>query len=284
MNGPPRLDLHVHTTFSDGSRSPMDVFTLAQKANVTAMAITDHDTVDGIPEALAASRAMGVALIPGIEISSRYGETELHVLGYFLDWQDAALRKQLDGLKETRHVRNPQIIEKLRALGMDITYDEVRVLAGDASIGRPHIARVLMQKGYVHSAKEAFDRYLAEGAAAYVPRDLPGPEQAIALIRAAKGAAVLAHPVWLERVGEGIQRLCSRLKEAGLQGIEAHYSTHSPDQTSEYLETARRLDLLVTGGSDFHGATKPDIEVGVGRGGLTVPTKLLEPLRKAAGH
>lgn len=277
-----RIDLHLHTTYSDGSLSPGEVLKHAQRANVTALAITDHDTVDGLPDAFEAGASLGIEVIPGIEISSRYGDSELHVLGYFLDWNDAALRHELAELKQTRHTRNPLIIQKLNELGLDMTYDEVKALAGDVSVGRPHIARVLMNKGYVTSAKEAFERYLAEGAAAYVPRELPDPSCAIALIRAAKGVAVLAHPVWLHRTGEGIEKLCDRLKAAGLQGIEAHYSTHRPEQTAEYLSTARRLDLLITGGSDFHGLTKPDIEVGIGRGSLNVPPKLLEPLRKAA--
>lgn len=277
-----RIDLHLHTTFSDGSLPPLEVLKLAQKTNVTTLSITDHDTVDGLPDAFAAGESLGIEVIPGIEISSRHGDSELHVLGYFLDWKDPVLLQELERLKETRHHRNPRIIQKLNELGINISYDEVKALAGDVSVGRPHIARVLMAKGYVTSAKEAFNRYLADGAAAHVPRELPEPAEAIRLIRAAKGVAVLAHPVWLNRIGEGIGKLCERLKEAGLQGIEAHYSTHKPDQTADYVSTARRLDLLVTGGSDFHGLTKPDIDVGIGRGNLKVSPALLEPLRKAA--
>ena len=158
----------------------------------------------------------------------------------------------------------------------------MKELAGTESVGRPHIARVLMARGYVTSAKEAFDRFLAHGKAAYVPRELPAPDEAIAWIRAARGVPVLAHPLWAKQEGEGLFTLCEKLKAAGLGGLEVHYSTHNPRQTADLLDIARRLDLLVTGGSDFHGITKPDIEVGVGRGGLTVPVKLLEPLKKAA--
>ena len=276
-----RLDLHLHTTFSDGSRTPTDVLTLASKAKVTALAITDHDTITGLPEAIQAGRSLGIEVIPGIELSSRWGNTELHVLGYFLDWNNAELRRQLTRFQDARHVRNPRIIEKLNALGIHLTYDDVKALAGDGSVGRPHIARVLIEKGYVTSAKEAFDRYLADGAVAHVPRDLPEPAEAIAVIRAAGGVPVLAHPSWLDR-SEGIYKVCEQLKTVGLGGIEVHYSTHRPEQTAAYLEVARRLDLLVTGGSDFHGVTKPDIEVGIGRGQLKVPEALLEPLRKAA--
>jgi predicted metal-dependent phosphoesterase TrpH len=277
-----RIDLHLHTTHSDGSLPPADVLTLAGKTGVTALAITDHDIVNGIPEAMDVGERLGIEVIPGVEISSRYGDGELHILGYFIDWKDAELNRRLATLRNSRHDRNPRIIEKLNELGLAVTYDEVRALAGTESVGRPHIARVLMSKGYVASAKEAFDRYLSEGAAAYVPRDLPAPAEAITWIRAARGVAVLAHPTWVKESAEGLYRLCDKLKGEGLGGIEVHYSTHTAQQTAEYLNIAKRLDLLVTGGSDFHGVTKPDIEVGVGRGGLKVPEQLLDPLKKAA--
>ncbi len=277
-----RLDLHLHTTRSDGSLPPTEVLALAQKVGVSALAITDHDTVEGLPEAFEAGEALGIEVIPGVEISSRFGDNELHVLGYFPDWKDQDFLDKLATLRKARHTRNPRMVEKLNELGLALTYDEVKTLAGTDSVGRPHIARVLMDKGYVQSAKEAFDRYLAQGAAAYVPRELPEPVEAIQWIRAAGGVPVLAHPTWVKLSGEALVQLCRTLKEAGLMGIEVFYSTHKPQQTSEYLDLARRLDLLVTGGSDFHGITKPDIEVGVGRGGLKVPGKLLEPLKKAA--
>ena len=282
-----RIDLHLHTTHSDGSLSPTEVLRLAHKAGVTALAITDHDIVTGIPEALAAGAELGIEIIPGVEISSRVDNSELHILGYCLHWQDPELNQHLAFLRESRHSRNPQIIERLRALGLDVTYEEVRALAGTDAVGRPHIARLLMDKKYVTSAKDAFDRYLADGRPAYVARELPNPADAIAWIRAAGGVAVLAHPTWAKVSGEGLNTLLTTLKAEGLGGIEVHYSTHTKRQTTEYLELAKRLDLLVTGGSDFHGITKPDIEVGPGRGDLKVPERLLEPLKKAAlvvGH
>jgi predicted metal-dependent phosphoesterase TrpH len=185
-------------------------------------------------------------------------------------------------LRASRHRRNPLIIERLRAAGLDVTYEEVRAIAGTESVGRPHIAQLLMQKRYVSTAKEAFDRYLAEGKAAYVARELPPPDEAIRWIREAKGVAVLAHPTWVKDSGEGIFSCVANLKEAGLDGVEVYYSTHSKSQTSSYLELAKRLGLLVTGGSDFHGMTKPDIEVGYGRGDLTVNPRLLDPLKTVA--
>jgi predicted metal-dependent phosphoesterase TrpH len=277
-----RIDLHLHTTHSDGSLSPGEVLHLAHKAGVTALAVTDHDIVSGIPEAIETGAELGIEVIPGVEISSRVANSELHILGYFLQWQDPELNQRLATLRASRHRRNPQIIERLRALGLDVTYEEVRALAGTDSVGRPHIARILMDKKYVTSAKDAFDRYLADGRPAYVARELPKPEEAIAWIKAAGGVAVLAHPTWAKVSGEGLNALVTTLKAEGLGGIEVHYSTHTKRQTREYLDLAKRLNLLITGGSDFHGITKPDIEVGTGRGGLKVSEKLLEPLKQAA--
>ncbi len=277
-----RIDLHLHTTHSDGSQSPAEVVRLAHEAGVSALAITDHDITTGLPEAIAAGQELGIEIIPGIEISSRHGGSELHVLGYFLKWEDARLNERMTTLRESRHRRNPKIVELLQAAGIDITYDEVRAVAGSDSVGRPHIARVLMDKKVVTTAKEAFDRFLAEGKAAYVPRDLPAPVDAIRWIKDAGGLAVLAHPTWVKTTEGTLTDLARRLKEQGLDGVEVHYSTHTPRQTREYLSLAKQLGLLVTGGSDFHGMTKPDIEVGIGKGSLHVPDHLLPKLKDAA--
>ena len=276
-----RIDLHLHTTHSDGSQTPTEVVRLAHEAGVSALAITDHDITTGLPEAIAAGQELGIEIIPGIEISSRHGESELHVLGYFLKWEDAKLNERLVTLRESRHRRNPKIIELLQAAGIDITYDEVRAVAGSDSVGRPHIARVLMNKKVVTTAKEAFDRFLAEGKAAYVPRDLPAPVDAIRWIKDAGGLAVLAHPTWVKTTEGTLTDLARQLKEQGLDGVEVHYSTHTPRQTRTYLSLAKQLGLLVTGGSDFHGMTKPDIEVGIGKGSLHVPDHLLPKLKDA---
>jgi len=276
-----RIDLHLHTTHSDGSQTPAEVVTLAHEAGVSALAITDHDITTGLPEAMAAGQELGIEIIPGIEISSRHGESELHVLGYFLQWEDAQLNERLMTLRESRHRRNPKIVELLQAAGIDITYDEVRAVAGSDSVGRPHIARVLMDKKVVTSAKEAFDRFLAEGKPAYVPRDLPAPVDAIRWIKDAGGLAVLAHPTWVKTVEGTLTDLARQLKADGLDGVEVHYSTHTPRQTRQYLSLAKTLGLLVTGGSDFHGLTKPDICVGIGKGSLHVPDVLLPKMKDA---
>ena len=279
-----RIDLHLHTTHSDGSLRPADVLTLAQKAGVTALAITDHDIMDALPEAIEAGTQLGIEVLPGVEISSFDGKGELHILGYCLNWRDETLQSRLALLRASRHRRNPLIIERLQALGLELTYDEVRALAGTESVGRPHIARLLMEKGYVTSAKEAFDRYLAEGRPGYVARELPTPAEAISWIRDAQGIAVLAHPTWVKESDNALPAFVRALKDTGLGGIEVYYSTHTQLQTTRFLELAKQFGLLVTGGSDFHGLTKPDIEVGAGRGSLKVPEQLLAPLKVAAAR
>lgn len=279
-----RLDLHVHTTHSDGSSTPAEVVHLARRAGVTALAITDHDITTGVAEAATTGQELDIEIIPGIEISSTLGDSELHVLGYFLNPPDPGLNERLTVLRESRHRRNPQIIERLQTLGIEITYEEVRALAGTDSVGRPHIARILMEKGVVGTAQEAFDRFLAEGKPAYVPRVLPSPAEAVQWIKAARGLAVLAHPTWIKATTGTLADLVRLLKVDGLDGMEVHYSTHTPRQTREYLDLAKRLGLLVTGGSDFHGLTKPDIQVGIGRGTLHIPDTLLRKLKEAAAR
>ena len=277
-----RIDLHLHTRYSDGSLTPAEVVALAHQAGVTAMAITDHDIVDGIPHAMEAATKLGIEVVTGVELSSRFDGRELHVLGYCFDWQDPAFREHLARQRLSRRVRNPQTIERLNALGLEVSEDEVKARAVSDSIGRPHVAQVLVDKGYVRDTREAFVRYLGEGAAAYVPRTLSDTREVIAWIRNAGGVPVLAHPAWTRCEGEPLYRLCAGLKEAGLLGLEVFYGTHTRKQTSRYLELAKRLDLLVTGGSDFHGAANPGIQVGRGKGNLKVPDTLLEPLRQAA--
>lgn len=279
-----RVDLHLHTTHSDGSCTPAEVIELAAKVGITTLAITDHDITTGVPEAVAAGKARGIEIIPGVEISSLLGGSELHMLGYFLDYEDASLNDRLTRLRESRHRRNPQIIERLQTAGIDITYDEVRALAGTDSVGRPHIARVLMEKGVISSVKEAFNLWLAYGRPAYVPRELPTPAEAILWIKEAKGLAVLAHPTWVKTTEGTLTDLVRRLKADGLDGMEVYYSTHTPRQTRDYLALSKQQGLLMTGGSDFHGLTKPDIEVGIGKGSLHVPDSLLDTMKTAVAQ
>ena len=257
---------------------------MAHHAGVSTIAITDHDTTDGLPEAFTRASTFNLPIIPGLEISSRFRGKETHILGYFVTWQDPTFQRRLSFMREARCTRIPKIINKLNQLGVGITEEQVKDLAGIGSVGRPHIAQVILAKGYVKSVKEAFERYLGHGGTAFVPRDFPDAAEVISWIREVGGVAVLAHPGWVEEKQKGLSPFCEALKECGLQGLEVYYSTHTSKQISEYLFLAKKLDLLVTGGSDFHGLAKPGVEIGVGRGNLKVSEKLLGPLDAARSN
>ncbi len=278
-----RIDLHSHTTASDGSLTPEELVRLAKRQGVSTLAVTDHDTVAGLPRAIAEGERLGVEIIPGIEISCSYGETELHILGYFINPDDPHLKPALTRYWASREDRNPLIVQRLNELGCELDYAEVKAAAGSATMGRPHIAQALLRKGYVRSISEAFDRYLADGGPAYIPRRLPPPTEAIGLIRQTGGIPVLAHPVYTARIKEPFEQICETLKGFGLMGIESFYSSHNQQQTDRYRSVSREQNLLVTGGSDFHGEAKPNLLVGTGYGNLEVPADLLEPMRAVAG-
>jgi predicted metal-dependent phosphoesterase TrpH len=239
------------------------VVRLARDAGLRAFALTDHDTVDGLEEAIQAGGELGVEVVPGVEISARFTGDTMHILGYFLEYKSGELDARLTVLKAARAERNPQIIAKLNALGIPVTMEQVRGLSGGGQVGRPHIARALLEGRYVKTFQEAFDRYLKRGRPAYVEKFRFPPEEAINMIREAKGIPVLAHPFTLGLgSATALQTLLQNLKSLGLAGIEVFYSDHSREQEALYLKQARELDLLVTGGSDFHGQNKPEISLG----------------------
>lgn len=278
------IDLHTHSIFSDGSRSPADLAREAGRIGLTALALTDHDSTAGLPEFMEACRAArnGPLGIPGVEISAEVDSGTMHILGYFMDCGHAALQSALAQIRDGRHIRNRKIVERLRALGMDLTLEEIAGHAGDEIVGRPHFAGAMIAKGYVASKQEAFDSYLAKGRPAYVDRFRFSPEDSIRTIARAGGVPVLAHPQTLGLNPRALRTLVGRLREMGLQGLEAYYSEHGPDAVKQYVNLARRLDLVVTGGSDYHGAMNPAIGLGVGFGSLRVPDELVEPLRARA--
>jgi predicted metal-dependent phosphoesterase TrpH len=277
------IDLHTHTTHSDGSSSPEELIALASASRARAVAITDHDTVSAISEARRVAARFGIEFVAGIEISAEYSPGTMHILGYCIDHESTTLAVKLDELKEARERRNPQIAERLQSLGFDISYDEVSQLAGNQVVGRPHFARLMIQKGYVSSVQEAFDRFLKKGAGAYVEKARLSPAQSIALIHDAGGVAVLAHPYQLKLSShEQLDALAGELAGLGLDGIEAVYSRHSAAERLTYSEVAARHRLLVTGGSDYHGSYKPDISIVTGLGDLNVPYELLEALKARA--
>ncbi|WP_039766932.1 PHP domain-containing protein [Caldicellulosiruptor sp. F32] len=278
------IDLHVHTTFSDGTYSPEDVVELAKEKGLFAIAITDHDTTDGVKIALKKGQEIGIKVISGVEISADF-EIEMHILGLFIDVDNTSLQEKLKMLEVFRKERNPKIIEKLRKMGYDISMEDVEKVASGEVIGRPHIARVLVQKGYFDSTKAVFENLLGFGKPAYVKKEKLKPYEAIRAIKEAKGIAILAHPHKYLYLEEGPENVFEELKEYGLDGIEVFHSEHTEKETRELLETAKKLDLIVSGGSDFHGANKPDIEIGIGRGNLNIEVGILEELeRKVAGR
>lgn len=246
-------DLHTHTTASDGSCSPQEVVRMAKDAGLSAVAVTDHDTVSGIAEAVQAGRSIGIEVIPGVEISTVEQGKDIHILGYDPDTSDREFLEALRRLRNTRNLRNEMILARLGELGMPITMQELldhmaKKKQEDQTVGRPHIAELLVARGYVPSVQEAFDRYLASGAAAYVNPPRIRPSEAVRIIRAAGGKAVLAHPGLY-----GDDRIVHDLIQSGLDGIEAYHSDHTEQQERAYAELAARHGLIATAGSDFHG-------------------------------
>lgn len=280
---PAYIDLHVHSTASDGSFSPVKIIQAADKANLRAIAITDHDTIDGSVEALQHQHPSGVEILSGVEISASFESGAMHILGYLIRLDDASLREVLKVLQQARASRNLQIIEKLQGLGVDISYDEVQKASGGGQVGRPHIAHVLVQKGVVQNIDNAFSKLLRKGSPAYAEKYRLLPVEAIEAISGAGGVPVLAHPFTLNAKTEGdLERVLVELKQAGLKGVEAYCPGHRPAVTALYERLADRHGLLVTGGTDFHGALKPDVHIGIGRGDLRIPYRLVEELKQSA--
>ncbi|MCL5996994.1 MAG: PHP domain-containing protein [Chloroflexi bacterium] len=243
-------ELHCHTRASDGLNSPSALVELASLRDVKVLAITDHDTIAGHAEAIGAGRQYNVRVIPGIEVSSLSDQGEVHVLGYGVQPEDESTRQRILDLRDARDGRAKAIVSKLHALGVPVSYQRVKEIAGDSMVGRPHVARALLEGRWVVTRQQAFDDYLAEGKPAFVPHTGLTPSQAVELIHRARGVAVLAHP---GLYAGNLSRLIEDMLAHGLDGIEVFYPLHSVEQTSQYLALAQRRGLLITGGSDFHG-------------------------------
>ena len=271
------IDLHTHSTVSDGSDSPGRVVELAAEAGCSALALTDHDSLAGTGPARRRAAELGITLVPGCEVSCRPVATGgMHVLVYFVEEDGGPLHEELGRLRQDRRDRNLALAERLAQLGLPVTYEQVVAVAGDESgIGRPHFAAALVEAGAAESIDDAFARYLANGRPAYVPKARLSGAEVAALARDSGGVAVLAHPYSLGLDGPELARLVGQLAEAGFGGIEAVYGRYSPRQRTELGHLARRFDLVATGGSDHHGTIKPDLRVGTGQGDLKVPDKVL---------
>ena len=277
------VDLHIHTSTSDGSYSPKEIVDLAKEQGLKAIAITDHDTIEGNGEAVAAGLDRGLEVIPGVEISVEWNKHPIHILGYYIDWENEDLASQLRSLIAFREERNPQIVKKLNLLGVQLSYDEVKEVAGEGTVGRPHFAQVLVEKGYVKNEDQAFDKYLKRGASAYVDKRRLTPQDGICLIKDAGGIAVLAHPFTTDGIiDREMEQFICRFRQLGIQGIEALYPLHTHQQTLQLQTLAKKYKLLVTGGTDFHGKQKPQVRLGTGFGNMRVPYDLVVELKKAS--
>jgi predicted metal-dependent phosphoesterase TrpH len=276
------VDLHIHTSVSDGSYSPKEIVDLAKEQGLKAIAITDHDTVGGNKEAVEAGTDRDLEVIPGVEISVEWNKRPIHILGYYIDWENEKLASQLKDLIAFREERNPQIVKKLNLLGLKITYDEVKSVAGEGTVGRPHFAQVLVEKGYVKNEDQAFNKYLKSGASAYVGKKRLSPHEGIHLIKDAGGISVLAHPFTTDGLIDGeLEQFIRHFKEWGIEGIEALYPLHTARQTLQLQDLAKKHELLVTGGTDFHGKQKPQLRLGIGFGNMRVPYQAVIEMKKA---
>lgn len=266
-------DLHMHTSESDGTLSPAQLAREALRAGFSAIAITDHDTVSGIAEAYEAASGTGMEIIPGIELTAQYEKQEIHLLGYFLDYRDKALLDKLILVQHDRIERVHKIIRNLEAQGVKIDAGDVFDISGRGSVGRMHIAKAMVKAGVVTTTSQAFSKYIGDRSPAYVLGFKLTPAEAIKLIKDAGGVPVLAHPYMLNN-----DELIGELAGYGLDGIEVYYPEHSQSMVNFYRDLAASLNLLVTGGSDFHGSVKPDIKLGV----IKFPLELVDKLRERA--
>jgi predicted metal-dependent phosphoesterase TrpH len=278
------IDLHIHSTASDGSFTPAEILDHAQKLNLAAIAITDHDSIDGSREALRIGIPPSFNFLTGVEISAAHppffpGSGSFHILGYDIHLDNRDLNQALSKLQDARKNRNPAILKRLNKLGFQISLEEVNQEVGEGQLGRPHIAYAMVKKGFVASIDEAFDKYLGTSGPAYVDKYRIECEHAINIIRAAGGVPVLAHPALLNiENNQKLDALLQNLMKIGLAGIEVYYPGHSPQQIRQYTELAGKYGLLMTGGTDFHGTITPQIKMGSGKGSLFIPYLLYEKL------
>ena len=279
------IDLHMHSTASDGALEPEQLVDWAAELGLKAIALTDHDTVAGIKRATARGNEKGVEVIPATEISVTYSGGTFHLLAYYIDPDNQEFVEKMRKVIKGRTERNLKIVAALSEHEMEITEKELLEEAGEATVGRPHMARIMIRKGYVADFQEAFDKWIGEGKPCYFGNDSFGPKDAIELVLKAGGVPVIAHPFWLNRKSiEDLDEYIAELKGYGLKGMEIVYSDHPSDLQTEYIKIANKHDLIVTGGSDYHGGTtKPEVTLGHGPGGgFHVPGELLDGLKKLA--
>jgi predicted metal-dependent phosphoesterase TrpH len=272
------IDLHTHSSCSDGSETPEQVVELAAAAGCATIALTDHDSTDGIDRAASRAAQLGIALVPGCEVSCSFSPGTMHVLCYFVSAAPSPLQDELARLRHDRETRNEKMVERLRAIGLPVTYAEVLEEAGGVGLGRPHVAAVLVRHGVVGSVQEAFDTYLAKGAPGYVSKTRVDAGTVVDVVTRSGAVAVLAHPLSLGLDPPALEHELRRLREIGLVGVECYYGRYEPSVREELVSLAARTDLVATGGSDFHGRYKPDLSAGSGTGDLDVPDSVVDEL------
>lgn len=274
------VDLHTHSVVSDGSMTPADLVSAAAASGVSCVALTDHDHLGGLEEAARRAAEVGVDFIPGVELSVGWEGRPMHLLAYFIEDRPGPLQDELRELREGRTTRNARILERLEEMGIVITPEELAEQGQGGSVGRPHIAALLVSKGVVETMADAFDRFLANGRPAYVSRKRLDAHEAVDLTWSSGGVPVVAHPHTLADRDDEFEGLFGRLADLGVGGIECHYVEYDPDLRTRLAERASGLDLVPTGGSDFHGTYKPGIDLGRGRGDLRVPPEIVDALRE----
>ena len=273
------VDLHVHSNRSDGSLTPSQLVELAVQKGLSAFALTDHDTTDGLAEARLAGKSHGIEVINGIEFSTEYLGKDIHIVGLFIDVDAPEFQQHLQQFVDARIWRNQKMCRNLQEAGIDISYEKLVETFPDSVITRGHYSRYLFEHGYVKSLPEAFDRYLGDHTKYFVPREKVTPAQAVDLILKVKGIPILAHPTLYRMGKDSLNTLVTQLTDAGLVGIEVFYSTHTPAEEREISQLAKNFRLLPSGGSDFHGKSKPKLELGTGYGKLSVGDWVLADLK-----
>ena len=278
------IDLHVHSNISDGTFTPTQLVHYGIEKKLSALALTDHDSMDGLEEAIAASKGTSIQIIEGIELSTAYRGKDIHILGLFVNPNDKVFHKKIVDFQNARLIRNEKMTENLRNAGFDISVGKMTEAFGESQLTRAHFARYLFDHGYVKNMKEAFKKYLNDDSPYFVPREKITPVQAVTLLLDNKAIPILAHPLLYHFTNQELETLVKELKEAGLVGLEAVYSENSIADEGNMKRLAKKYDLLISGGSDFHGSNKPHLDLGTGRGNLRIPEDILNTLKKYRGQ
>lgn len=274
------IDLHTHSEYSDGSMSPSELVAYAKEHFLSAIALCDHDCIGGVREAVSEGEKLGVEVVPAVEFAAR-GETETHILGYYIDTDNKEINQSLNYICKVRAERMSAICQSLQNIGIDVTVDEVKKVSGNGILCRAHIARLIVEKGYAPTVREAFSRYLHLKNIAHSETQALTDREVIEIINNAGGQAFLAHPHLTKKPDDELFEYLKLLKSYGLRGLEGYYTDYTPKMQEKYQAMAKKLNLEISGGTDFHGSFKPDIEIGIGHGNMQIPYSVLQKIKDA---